>query len=84
MSDKIEYNDFGFAALDADELKAVDSSISSSTTQANAIIEKLDDFVRPLLENLAKDSDKDYIYWPNRVEIINKKIQELDNLQKNL
>ena len=31
MSDKIEYNDFGFAALDADELKAVDSSISSST-----------------------------------------------------
>ena len=24
MSDKIEYNDFGFAFLDADELKSVD------------------------------------------------------------
>ena len=84
MSDKIEYNDFGFAALDADELKAVDSSISSSTTQANAIIEKLDDFVRPLLENLAKDSDKDYIYWPNRVDTINKKILELDKIEAGL
>ena len=31
MSDKIEYNDFGFAALDADELKSVDSTINSST-----------------------------------------------------
>ena len=28
------------------------------------------------LENLAKDSDKDYIYWPNRVDVINKKILE--------
>ena len=84
MSDKIEYNYFGFAALDADELKAVDSSISSSTTQANAIIEKLDDFVRPLLENLAKDSDKDYIYWPNRVDTINKKILELDKIKAGL
>ena len=81
---EIEYNDFGFAALDADELKAVDSSISSSTTQANAIIEKLDDFVRPLLENLAKDSDKDYIYWPNRVDTINKKILELDKIKAGL
>ena len=84
MSDKIEYNDFGFAALDADELKTVDSTINSSTTAANSIIEKLDDFVRPLLENLAKDSDKDYIYWPNRVDIINKKLKELDEIQKNL
>tara|TARA_B100000902_G_C27229387_1_gene873974 strand:+ start:67 stop:321 length:255 start_codon:yes stop_codon:yes gene_type:complete len=84
MSDQIEYNDFGFAALDADELKTVDSTINSSTTAANSIIEKLDDFVRPLLENLAKDSDKDYIYWPNRVDVINKKILELDKIKAGL
>jgi len=48
------------------------------------VINKLDNFVRPLLENLAKDSDKDYIYWPNRVDIINKKLQELDEIQKKL
>lgn len=83
MSD-IEYNDFGFTALDADELSVVDQKISSSTVAANEVIDKLDNFIRPLLENLAKDSDKDYIYWPNRVDIINKKILELDKIQAGL
>jgi hypothetical protein len=81
---EIEYNDFGFAALDANELKVVDKTISSSTNEANAVIDKLDNFIRPLLENLAKDSDKDYIYWTNRVDVINKKILELDKIQAGL
>lgn len=83
MSD-LEYNDFGFTAVDADELASIDTKIVEKTTTASAVIEKLDDFIRPLLENLAKDSDKDYIYWPNRVDIINKKLHELDQIQKNL
>ena len=80
----IEYNDFGFTAMDAEELASVDTKIIEKTTTATEVINKLDDFVRPLLENLAKDSDKDYIYWPNRVDIINKKLKELDEIQKNL
>jgi hypothetical protein len=80
----IEYNDFGFTAMDAEELASVDTKIIEKTTTATEVINKLDDFVRPLLENLAKDSDKDYIYWPNRVDIINKKLKELDDIQKNL
>ena len=80
----IEYNDFGFTAMDAEELASVDTKIVEKTTTATEVINKLDDFVRPLLENLAKDSDKDYIYWPNRVDIINKKLKELDEIQKNL
>ena len=81
---EIEYNDYGFTAMDAEELASVDTKIIEKTTTATEVIHKLDDFVRPLLENLAKDSDKDYIYWPNRVEIINKKLKELDEIQKNL
>jgi len=80
----IEYNDFGFTAMDADELASVDTKIIEKTTSATEVINNLDNFIRPLLENLAKDSDKEYIYWPNRIEIINKKIQELDEIQKNL
>lgn len=80
----IEYNDFGFTAMDADELASVDTKIIEKTATATEVIEKLDNFIRPLLENLAKDSDKDYIYWPNRVDIINKKILELDQIQKTL
>jgi hypothetical protein len=70
--------------MDAEELASVDTKIIEKTTTATEVINKLDDFVRPLLENLAKDSDKDYIYWPNRVEIINKKLKELDEIQKSL
>ena len=81
---EIEYNDFGFTAMDAEELATVDTKIVEKTTTATEVIEKLDNFVRPLLENLAKDSDKDYIYWPNRVDIINKKLRELDEIQKNV
>ena len=80
----IEYNDFGFTAMDADELASVDTKIVEKTTSATEVINKMDNFIRPLLENLAKDSDKDYIYWPNRVEIINKKINELNEIQKNI
>ena len=80
----IEYNDFGFTAMDAEELASVDTKIIEKTTTATEVINKLDDFIRPLLENLAKDSDKDYIYWPNRVDIITKKIHELDQIQKKI
>ena len=79
-----EYNDFGFTAMDADELASVDTKIIEKTTTATEVIKNLDNFIRPLLENLAKDSDKEYIYWPNRIEIINKKIAELDEIQKTL
>ena len=85
MSDtNIEYNDFGFTAMDADELASVDTKIVETTTTAKAVIDKLDNFIRPLLENLAKDSDKDYIYWPNILDILTKKLKELDDIQKNI
>ena len=80
----IEYNDFGFTAMDADELASVDTKIVETTTTAKAVIDKLDNFIRPLLENLAKDSDKDYIYWPNRLDILTKKLKELDTIQENI
>jgi len=80
----IEYNDFGFTAMDADELASVDTKIIEKTTSATEVINKMDNFIRPLLENLMRDSDKDYIYWPNRTEILQKKIEELNSLQDSL
>ena len=80
----IEYNDFGFTAMDADELASVDTKIGEKSTSAVEVIEQMDDFIRPLLENLMKDSDKDYIYWPNRAEMIQKQIDKLNNIQKSI
>jgi len=64
----IEYNDFGFTAMDADELASVDTKIIEKTTSATEVVNKMDNFIRPLLENLMKD----------------KKIQELNSLQDSL
>lgn len=80
----IEYNDFGFTAMDADELASVDTKIIEKTTSATEVVNKMDNFIRPLLENLMRDSDKDYIYWPNRTAILQKKIEELNSLQDSL
>jgi hypothetical protein len=80
----IEYNDFGFTAMDAEELASVDTKIVEKTTSATEVIEKMDNFIRPLLENLMKDSDKDYIYWPNRSDILQKKINELNEIQQSV
>ena len=80
----IEYNDFGFTAMDAEELASVDTKIVEKTTSATEVVNKMDDFIRPLLENLMRDSDKDYIYWPNRTEILQKKREELNLIQEKL
>jgi len=80
----IEYNDFGFTAMDAEELASVDTKIVEKTTSATEVVNKMDDFIRPLLENLMRDSDKEYIYWPNRTEILQKKLEELNLIQKKL
>ena len=80
----VEYNDFGFTAMDAEELASVDTKIVEKTTSATEVIEKMDNFIRPLLENLMKDSDKDYIYWPNRSDILQKKINELNEIQQSV
>ena len=133
-----EINDFGFTAVDQDELKTKtgeDASISkevadqlkavaaSSAGQANsAQIEELDSkvdlltklisnslselddhkdnlqaidtkkeldykdrlidcekLILPLLQNLMKNEEKEYIYWPNRRAIIQ---SQIDRLQK--
>ena len=52
MSDtNIEYNDFGFTAMDADELASVDTKIVETTTTAKTVIDKLDKLLLPLLWN---------------------------------
>jgi hypothetical protein len=70
--------------MDADELAAIDTTIVAKTQDAAEIIQSLDNFIRPLLENLMQDSDKEYIYWPNRTDILTKKLAELNAIQKNL
>jgi hypothetical protein len=65
--------DFGFTAVDESELESVQKAQAEvSTTSADAQhaedkLNKLYNAILPLLTNLKKNPEKDYIYWPNRV-----------------
>jgi len=74
MSDDIF--DFGFTAVDEDELSAVQeakSTLTKVSTTAETTQDRLDKLynaVIPLLTNLKANPEKEYILWPSRTEKI--------------
>ena len=81
MADLLDF-DFGFTAVDENELEAVQkvtseaSSASVNAYEAEEKLNKLYNAILPLLTNLKKNPEKEYILWPNRVE----KIEQFENL----
>lgn len=72
-------NDFGFTAVDESEVAdpivtEVASSAQNTTQQKLQSLEKL---ILPLLVNLMKNPEKEYIHWPNRVPLIEKQIEKI-------
>ena len=67
------YND-GKLGLDA-ERKQMQEDVNSRLTE----LEKL---IMPLLVNLMKNPDKEYIYWPNRKEKIQEQIDKVLSLTR--
>ncbi|NDH50292.1 MAG: hypothetical protein EBY41_07035 [Proteobacteria bacterium] len=75
--------DFGFSLVDESELDAVQQAQqqvqSSSAAQQEVVqqaettqqrLDKLFNMIMPLLNNLAKNPEKEYIMWPDRVDKI--------------
>ncbi len=82
MSNNLLDFDFGFTAVDENELEAV-QSVKSEVSTASANVQELEDklnrlynSILPLLTNLKKNPEKEYILWPNRVE----KIEQFEDL----
>jgi len=70
--------DFGFTAVDEHELDAV-KEVSQTATSTEERLNNLYNAIVPLLNNLKKNPEKDYILWPNRLA----KVEEFeDHLQK--
>ena len=59
--------DFGFTAVTEDELEAVQSASTSVATTSDQL-DRLYNAIQPLLNNLKANPEKEYIYWPNRLE----------------
>jgi hypothetical protein len=54
------------------------SSIASGTeSELKDKIRQLEAIIVPLLNNLLKTADKDYIYWPKRKEVIEKQLEHV-------
>lgn len=76
-----EIFDFGFTAVNEDELEAVreiSSQVETHADQVDELRDKVSDLynaIVPLLSNLKKNPEKDYIHWPNRLE----KVEEFEN-----
>lgn len=59
--------DFGFTTVSEEVFAEAEAAVQEGTQKAEAVYNA----IVPLLNNLAKDADKNaYIHWPNRVEKI--------------
>lgn len=76
-----DFFDFGFTAVDEEELEVVQKATETAAT-AEDLQSRLDNLynaITPLLNNLKKNPEKDYILWPNRLE----KVEQFeDHIQK--
>jgi hypothetical protein len=85
-----EEDDFGFSLVSETELKAHEELLKKKVEEQSKVaqetnvvyknkIDGLMAMVMPLLNNLTKDPDKEYILWPDRAERIGafkKKLQD--------
>ena len=83
--------DFGFTAVGEDELKAMERQLQQQVEDKDTELENISKtyqeklsalykMVMPLLNNLAKDSEKDYIYWPGRQKKMSDFIKKVEAL----
>lgn len=85
---KTELFDFGFTAVSEHELESVQNTetiITEYVAKLNGLQRRLDGVyssILPLLKHLKDNPDKDYIYWPNRLEKISEFEEKLNELYK--
>lgn len=74
--------DFGFTAVDETELESA-QDLASKDLLIEKLKEKTDRLYKsilPLLNNLKKNPEKDYIFWPDRsgkIEDFEKKLKQI-------
>ena len=79
MTDTSDFFDFGFTATEYDP--TVLEEKENRLNDYKRAFELLYNDIEGLLDNLQKNPEKDYIYWPNRTEKVQefrKRIQKYD------
>ena len=80
---KVTENDFGFSAVSEEEYNARISDASSLTAeQYKDRLMKLEKIVIPFLQKLHSTSDQEYIYWPNRKDVLETEMKRILELTR--
>ena len=92
MVDKYKF-DFGFSAVSEEELKKLTGSeqeteelsklLDEQATNAELYkdtVVQIQEMITPLINNLMLNPNKNYIYWPNRIDKMKVFKAELDKL----
>lgn len=88
------YDDFGFSTVSERELKETESKLKEEVKQAKkklaettesdqsyqAKVEKLYKMIMPLLLNLKKNPEQEYIKWPDRAKKIDEFISKIEKV----
>lgn len=65
-----------------DEVSTVKEYYESEKVLVGNKLNEVEELILPLLNNLMKNKDKEYIYWPNREAIINQQIERITNITR--
>jgi hypothetical protein len=88
------YDDFGFSAVSEDELKSMERQLQQQVIQTEKQLtltskeykdrmEALYKLIMPLLINLQKDPEKEYILWPDRSKKMTAFIDKVNKIVEN-
>jgi len=83
-----EIFDFGFTAVDETELTSyqqAEQKVAETSATADSLQDKCDKLynsIIPLLNNLKKNPEKEYILWPKRLEKVEAFETHLQNIYK--
>lgn len=79
-----EIFDFGFTAVTEEELDVVTELQGQADTalKYQTRLENLYNAIQPLLNNLKANPEKDYIYWPNRMDKVEEFSDVLDEIYR--
>jgi hypothetical protein len=81
MADETGIEDFGFSMTTEESIKKTEKesaqAILDANTKTQMKLKRVRDKIWPLLQGLKRDAHLEVIKWPNRVEVIDKLMQEI-------
>jgi hypothetical protein len=65
-----------------DEVATVKDYYENEKVIVSNKLQEVENLILPLLNNLMKNKEKEYIYWPNREAIINQQIERITKITR--